>query len=61
MKLQPRLKQAVKLLVEELMVSFPMDAYEAQVTLMQLLRKPETMMEIRSAVGLQFMGEVEHE
>ena len=61
MKLQPRLKQAVKMLVEELMVSFPLDAYEAQVTLMQLLRNPETVIKIRSAVELQFMGEVENE
>ncbi len=59
MKMQSQLKQAVKLLVEELMVSFPLDAYEAQVTLMQLLRKPETVRQIRSAVELQFIGELD--
>ncbi len=61
MKMQAQLKEAVKLLVDDLMVSFPMDAYEAQVTLMQLFRKPETVIKIRSMVELQFMREVEHE
>ncbi len=61
MKMQSQLKQAVNLLVEELMVSFPLDAYEAQVTLTQLLRKPETVIQIRSAVELQLMMEVENE
>ncbi len=61
MKMNTELKQAVKLLVDELQVSFPMDVYEAQVTLAQLFRKPETMMKIRSEVELQFMGEFENE
>ncbi len=61
MKMQTQLKEAVKLLVDELMVSFPMDAYEAQVTLTQLFRRPETVNKIRTAVEIQFMEGVEHE
>ncbi len=61
MKLQPRLRSAVKMLVKELMVSFPVDAYEAQITLTQLLRTPETVIAIRSAIELEFMEGVEHE
>ena len=56
MKMQSRLKQAVTLLVEELMASFPLDAYEDQVTLTQLFMMPETVIQIRSAVELQFIG-----
>ena len=61
MKLQSSLRSAVKLLVKELMVSFPMDTYEAQITLNELLWMPEMVNKIRTTVELQFMGEVENE
>ncbi len=61
MKLQPVVKRALKVLVDELMVSFPMDAMESQVALAELLRDPQLVRIIRSKIELQFMEGVDHE
>ena len=61
MKLQPVVKRALKVLVDELMASFPMDAMESQVALAELLRDPQLVRIIRSKIELQFMEGVDHE
>ena len=61
MKLQPVVKRALKVLVDELMVSFPMDAMESQVALAELLRDPQLVRIIRSKIELQFMEGLDHE
>lgn len=61
MKLQTRVKTAVKVLVDELMVSFPIDVYEAQRELSELLQSSEMIREIRAKVEIKFMEEVENE
>jgi hypothetical protein len=60
MKLQPVVKRALKVLVDELTVSFPMDAMECQLTLVELLRDPQLVRIIRSKIELQFMEGVDH-
>ncbi len=55
MKLQPRLKGSVKGLVEELMVSFPIDLYEAQGLLTIALQRPEVIKMVRSSIELHQM------
>ena len=61
MKLQPVVKRALKVLVDEMMMSFPMDAFECQFTLAELLRDPQLVRIIRSKIELQFMEGVDHE
>ena len=61
MKLQPVVKRALKVLVDELMVSFPMDAYESQMALAELFRDPQLVRIIRSKIELQFMEGLDHE
>lgn len=61
MKLQTRVKTAVKVLVDELMVSFPIDVYEAQRELSELLQSSEMIREIRAKVEIKFMEEVEND
>ena len=61
MKLQPGVKRALQVLVDELMVSFPMDAMESQVALAELLRDPQLVRIIRSKIELQFMEGLDHE
>jgi hypothetical protein len=61
MKLQPELKRALKALVDELMVSFPTDHYECQLTLADSLRDPQLVRIIRSKIELKFMEGVDHE
>ena len=61
MKLQTRVKTAVKVLVDELMVSFPIDVYEAQRVLSELLQSQEMIREIRAKVEIKFMEEVEND
>lgn len=61
MKLQPVVKRALKVLVDELMVSFPMDAMESQVALAELFRDPQLVRIIRSKIELQFMEGVDYE
>ena len=57
MKLQPRLKGAVKGLVDELMVSFPVDLYDAQRMLTTALQSPAVIRLVRSSIELAQMEE----
>jgi len=61
MKLQPVVKRALKVLVDELMVSFPMDVLESQAALAELFRDPQLVRIIRSKIELQFMEGLDHE
>jgi hypothetical protein len=60
MKLQPVVKRALKVLVDEMMMSFPMDAFECQFALAELLRDPQLVRIIRSKIELQFMEGVDN-
>ncbi|NMW18064.1 MAG: hypothetical protein HKK66_03360 [Chlorobiaceae bacterium] len=57
MKLQPRLKGSVKGLIDELMVSFPVDLYDAQRMLASALQSPAVIRLVRSSIELEQMEE----
>ena len=57
MKLQTRLKGAVNGLVDELMVSFPVGRYDAQVLLATVLQSQKVIRLVRSSIELKQMEE----
>ncbi len=57
MKLQTRLKGAVNGLVDELMVSFPVGRYDAQVLLTTALQSQKVIRLVRSSIELKQMEE----
>ena len=57
MKLQTRLKGAVNGLVDELMVSFPVGRYDAQVLLTPALQSQKVIRLVRSSIELKQMEE----
>jgi len=57
MRLQAGLKNAVRGLIDELMCSLPVDAYEAQRMLTAAFGRQEVIRLVRSLIELDFMNE----